>query len=181
MKNELTKGTEVPRRGPASGVLGQTQATAPSTATSSNIPGVPAYHCVVGDLGEAIDELRRINEPVPRPLRLPTESEVRGAEQRSGVRFHDDLRRYLLQASDVVYGTIEPVTVHGGHTEIGGVISGARSVGVPDELVPICEDNGDYYCMADTGEVVFWSHNGATDETWSDLAAWIAEVWIGGN
>jgi hypothetical protein len=28
------------------------------------------------------------------------------------------------------------------------------------------------------GEVVFWSHEGATDERWPDLATWIREVWI---
>lgn len=101
----------------------------------------------MSDLGEVIGELRRINEPVPRPLSLPAESEVRDAEQRSGVRFHDDLRRYLLEASDVVYGTKEPVTIGGGHTEIGDVISRAREHGVPTELVAICEDNSDLLAL----------------------------------
>lgn len=135
----------------------------------------------MANLGEVIGELRRIAEPVPAPAGLPAESEVRDVEQRAGVRFHDDLRRYLLEASDVVCGTLEPVTIGGGHTEIGDVISRARDLGVPDELVPICEDNSDFYCMADTGEVVFWSHDGATGQRWPDLATWIAEVWIGGD
>jgi hypothetical protein len=146
----------------------------------ARVPVHLAYLWSVGNLGEVIGELRAINEPVPRPLGLPTEAEVRDVEQRSGVRFHDDLRRYLLEASGVVFGTTEPVTIGGGHTEIGAVISRARDLGVRDDLVPICE-NGDIYCMAETGEVVFWSHDGTTDGSWPDLATWITEVWIGGN
>ena len=47
-----------------------------------------------------------------------------------------------------------------------------------EELLPICEDNGDYYCLNQAGEVVFWSHNGATAEKWRNLADWIKQVWI---
>ena len=50
---------------------------------------------------------------------------------------------------------------------------------LPRKFLPICEDNGDYFCMNRKGEVVFWSHDGATDEKWKDLATWIEEAWIG--
>lgn len=133
------------------------------------------------DLGEMIDELRRLNALVPRPQRLPTKSEVLQAEELLGLAFHEDFRRFLLEASDVVYGQVEPVTISGGHTELGAVFRDARESGVPNGLIPVCEDNGDYHCIASTGEVVFWSHNGTTDESWPSLAAWIQQVWIGGN
>ena len=55
----------------------------------------------------------------------------------------------------------------------------AWEIGVPEDLIPICQDNGDYYGMNKKGQVVFWSHDGATDEKWKDLATWIEEVWIG--
>lgn len=133
------------------------------------------------DLNEAIAELRRLNTPVPRTRRLPTESEVRDAETNVGVPFHPDLRRYLLEASDVVYGTHEPITISGGHTAIETVVQSARELGVPDDLLPICDDNADYFCITANGEIVYWSHNGATDETWPNLATWITDVWIGGG
>lgn len=132
-------------------------------------------------LDEAMAMLRRLNEPVPKPLARPTESEVSAVEARTGVRFPADLRRYLLEASDVVYGTLEPVTIGGGHTSFEAVLQDARQSGVPDEVIPICEDNGDFYCVEPSGEVVFWSHNGVTEERWPSLAAWISESWIGGN
>lgn len=68
-----------------------------------------------------------------------------------------------------------------GRTDVGGVLQRAREVGVPEDWVPLCEDNGDYYCITPTGEIVYWSHNGATDEQWANLAAWISAVWIGGR
>jgi hypothetical protein len=135
------------------------------------------------NLDEVIRELRILNEPVPKPMRLPSEDEISLAETRLGVTFHPDYRYYLLEASDVVYGTKEPCTVtpDGGHTDL---IDGAQTAwsitGIPRYLLPICEDNGDYYCLSHTGEIIFWSHNGRTGEQWPDLAAWIKQVWIEG-
>jgi hypothetical protein len=130
---------------------------------------------------EAIAKLRELNEPVPTSLSLPSEMKVQGIEHDLGIKFHPDFRQYLLEASDVVYGTKEPVTVTDAHaaTDLFIVCQGAWDVGVPKNLIPICEDDGDYYCMNRKGEVVFWSHDGVTDEKWKDLAAWIEEVWIG--
>jgi len=133
------------------------------------------------NLDRVIHELRKINEPVPRPMRLPTPDEVDRAQQQLGAIFHADYRKYLLEASDIVYGTLEPCTVtpNGGHTDLIAVARDAwDTVGVPQDLIPICEDNGDYYCMDTSGQIVFWSHNGSTDEKWPDLATWIKQVWI---
>jgi hypothetical protein len=133
------------------------------------------------ELPEIIVELRELNEPVPKPLRLPTEIEVNAAEAKLGVKFPEDYRRYLLQASDVVYGSHEPaiVTPDGGHLSLVEMAETAwDEMEVPRTLLPFCEDNGDYYCLNEAGEIEYWSHNGATDEKWKDLATWIKEVWI---
>lgn len=124
-------------------------------------------------------ELRRLSRPVPRPLSLPSPERVAEVEEHLGLRLHGDLRRYLSEASDVVFGTLEPITIMGGaHTDLQAVVAYARAAGVPSDLVPICEDNGDFYCMTASGEVVYWSHNGLTNDRWPDLAAWIEEVWL---
>ena len=60
------------------------------------------------NLSEVITELRELNEPVPKPFRLQTEAEINLAEKRLNVKFHEDYRRFLLEASDVVVGTLEP-------------------------------------------------------------------------
>lgn len=133
------------------------------------------------NLDQVIQELRELNELVPKPMRLPTPDEVTRAQQQLGVTFHADYRKYLLEASDIVYGTLEPCTVipDGGHSDLIAVARNAwDKVGVPRDLIPICEGNGDYYCIETSGQIVFWSHNGVTDEKWPDLATWIKRVWI---
>jgi hypothetical protein len=111
------------------------------------------------NLTDVLAELRNLNEPVPKPLRLPTEAEV----------------------NDVVFGALEPavVTPDAGYLNLVEVAESAwDDMELPRDLLPFCEDNGDYYCLAADGTVKFWSHNGTTDESWSDLATWIKEVWI---
>jgi hypothetical protein len=99
-------------------------------------------------------------------LRLPSEDEVAGAERELGKSFPPDYRRYLLEASDVVF--LDLVTM----------VREAWDLGVPRDWLPFCEDNGDYYCL-DGNTVRYWSHNGETDDKWPDLGTWINEVWIG--
>ena len=132
------------------------------------------------DLDSAIAELRTANEPVPLPMRLPTLDEVAAVESELGLQFHPDFRTYLLKASDVVCGTIEPVTItiRDSHTDIRSVVANARAMGVGPQLIPICEDNADFYCVTPEGEVVFWSHNGWAEEKWDSIAAWIEQVWL---
>jgi hypothetical protein len=134
-------------------------------------------------LDEAIQALRGRNEKVPISLRLPTEAEVATAEKELGVGFSFDLRRYLLQASDVVFGALEPVTVADpeNHTHLPEVARAAwEEMDLPRDLLPFCEDNGDYYCLNKKGEAAFWSHNDrAVTGKWKNLATWIEEVWIG--
>jgi hypothetical protein len=135
-------------------------------------------------LDGVISRLRSLNEAVPKPMRLPTADEVHQVEQRLGVRFHPDYRTYLLTASDVVYGTIEPATITApaSHTDLAAICEMAwDGYGVPRDLLPICHDNADFYCMNGEGEVVFWLHNGTTDEKWPNLARWINDVWIEGG
>jgi hypothetical protein len=131
-------------------------------------------------LSEAIGELRRRNEQVPKPVRLPLLREVAEMQALLGVRFHPDYEQLLLQASDVVVGPLEPatITVPARHTHLPKVVASARKYGVPEELFPICEDNADFYCLAEDGRVVFWSHNGWAPSSWPDLASWIRDVWL---
>jgi len=133
------------------------------------------------NIEEAIAELRKLNESVPRPLPLPSNRDVEEVELGLGVTFSPEYRAYLLNASDVVLGTLEPATITEpeSHTHLPEVVATARDFGVPTQLLPFCGDNSDFYCLTPTGEVVFWSHNGLSEESWPSLAAWIFQVWIG--
>lgn len=128
----------------------------------------------------AIQRLKELNQAVPKPMRLPTAVELARAEQILQTTFPSDYRRYLLEVSNVVFGTKEPCTIlfDGSYTDLVDVTSAARQNGLPLDLLPICEDNGDYYCINSRSEVVFWSHNGTPDEKWTSLAEWIEDIWI---
>ena len=134
------------------------------------------------DIGQAIAELRLRNEPVPRPRRLPSEEEVSAAERELGLDFPPDYRRFLLEASDVVFSTLEPcvVTPDAGYRDLVKKAHEAWEIGVPRDWLPFCDDNSDYFCV-DGNKVRYWSHNGDTDEHWPDLGTWIDRVWIGGQ
>ena len=146
--------------------------------------GVPRINVAVVaftmPLKYSIAALREANEPVPELMRLPTEAEVGQAEEALAVRFHSDFRQFLLKASDVVVGAFETVTLTlpGAHTHLIDVTKAAHQLGVPKDWIPICEDNGDYYCMTPQGAVRFWAHDGASDESWESLGDWIDEVWL---
>jgi hypothetical protein len=131
----------------------------------------------------AIQQLRELNMGVPKPPRLPSEAEVNDVEAVVGITLHPDFRKYLLEASDVNVGTLEPVTAVDpeSHTYLLNVIEDAKRMGVPSELLPICEDNSDFYCINNEGQIIFWSHNGTTDEKWDSLSNWIQDVWINGG
>ncbi len=136
------------------------------------------------NLSEVIVELRELNEPVPKPFRLPTEAEVTAAEKRLNIRFHEDYRRFLLEASDVVVGALEPAMVAAdcGYLNLVEIAEYAwDEMELPLTLLPICEDNGDFYCLNKKGEVEFWTPDGTASEKWDNLAVWIKEVWIDGE
>ncbi len=132
------------------------------------------------NIEDAVEELRERNEPVSKPLRLPTEAEITAAEQKLGMEFPADYIYFLSHGSDITCGTIEPavVTPGAGHLDLVKMAKNAWKLGVPRDLLPFCETSGDYFCLQSEGHVVFWSHEGLGDETWPDLAHWIQEVWL---
>jgi hypothetical protein len=127
-----------------------------------------------------IQILRERNERVPRPLPRVTPDDIARAEVTFGRKLPPDYVQLQLGAGDVTFGPIEPATLQpeSGHTHIGSVIEGARAVGLPASLLPICEDNGAYYCLAPDGKVQYWLPTGPTNEEWASLAEWVREVWL---
>lgn len=135
----------------------------------------------MADLDKAIAALRALNEAVPKPPKLPDAARVAEIERRSGLTFPPDLVRYFLSASDVTLATYEPATLTdpNSHTFFLTILGNFRAMGGSADLVPFCEDNGDFFCIDSHGRVVFWDHNGQSDESWDSLAEWIEQVWIG--
>ena len=100
----------------------------------------------MADLGETLAKLRALDETGPKLVPLPDERQIAAVERDTGVVFPPDFRRYLLEASDIMFDVLEPVTVIDPemHTHFPKVLEMARDYGVPADLIPLCEDNADF-------------------------------------
>lgn len=131
---------------------------------------------------EIIEELRERNEPVPVPLELPEEELLVEIEEQLFINMPFGLREFLLTVSDVIYGRLEPVTVTDphSHTYLPDVAAQAWDDGVSRELVPLCADGADYYCVEEDGTVVYWEAETGElgDESWETVWHWARDVWL---
>ncbi len=128
-----------------------------------------------------IEELRSVNESVPVPLELPDMDDIIDAEEQIFLSLDSELRQFLLTVSDVVYGTLEPVTVvdPNVHTYLPEVAANAWSQGVPRNLIPVCEDRDCFYCADELGQIVLWRRGELVDdEPWEDIWHWARDVWL---
>ncbi len=132
-------------------------------------------------INQAIEELKSLSEETPTKPELPNDSVLDEYELTINMELPSEYRLFLKEASDVFVGYINPLLISKNKdsgNELLIAIYEARKLGLPNEWLPICEDNGDYYCIDSNGAVRFWSHNGFTNESWESLAFWIRDVWI---
>ena len=90
----------------------------------------------------------------------------------------------ISEVSNIFYGTLELASITNNkeyYRELSIVLSDAREQGLPNNWLPICEDNGSYYCLVPSNEIRYWTADGYSDEIWLNLAEWIKQVWIEGN
>lgn len=137
---------------------------------------------------EILERLRELGQKVPLPPKLPTEKDVQNAEEKLGVSLPPSYVKYQLEYADVVFGTFEPYQLceDGSYLDLVQGIKEARVAGLPLNLFPFLEDNGDYYCFdthspAPEFEIRFWSHNGVTNEKWKSFPDWVENCWIAEN
>ena len=137
------------------------------------------------EINAIIADINNLDEPSSRRLPLPDDALIERYEEIVGIKFSDDYIVLLKNVSNAFVGRISLLTLNNEMGDIYGelysAVKQARDAGVPVSWLPICEDNGDYYCIVPDGKVCFWDHNGATNELWPDLATWAREVWLSGK
>jgi hypothetical protein len=129
---------------------------------------------------ELIEELRELNQPVPVPLELPDEDDLVVVQEALFISLDNDFREFMLSVSDVVYGRYEPVTASDptSHTYLPEVAASAWDAGLPRDLVPLCEHQGNYYAVNEEGEVQYWQDGVNTGESWETVWYWVRDVWL---
>jgi hypothetical protein len=134
---------------------------------------------------QSIEELIAIANFIEKPdLNAPSEKTFKRIENETGFKLPSEYKLLLQKTYNLYYGTIEPFAIDNSNEAVNYFITAvntAKSLGVPENWLPICEDNGDYYCLLYDGSVHFWDHNGASEESWDSLATWVKQVWIQGN
>ncbi len=121
-----------------------------------------------------------MSETVPIPLELPTFDQLVMAEEEILMPLPGELKQYLLYASDVIYGSLEPVTVSdpNSHTFLPEVTAYAWSIGMPREYVAVCQQGNSFYCIDQEGQMLLWNEDGSESEYWESLWEWIEQVWM---
>ncbi len=129
---------------------------------------------------DLVDQIRGSALPTASFLELPSEDDLVLVEEEILLPIPREMRSFLLQVSDVLCGGLEPVTVAdpGAHTHLPEVTSVAWSIGLPRELMVVCQCGEDYYCIAQDGEVQFWQNGEIAEQTWEDIWQWAEEVWL---
>lgn len=139
---------------------------------------------MTNSLNDVIEELKIVSGNERNNIPLPDNSLIAKYEEEVGFSLSSDYKKLLKEVGNIYYGTIELLSVTEDkkfYRELLTAIIDAKEIGVPESWVPICEDNGSYYCLDQQGRVRYWSGDGSNDEQWPDLASWVKDVWIDGN
>lgn len=130
---------------------------------------------------EIIEKLQACAEEIPVALDLPDEDQLLDIEEALLTSLPKSLRTFLLTVSDLVIGSLEPVTAAdpSSHTYLADVAAQAWEMGLPRHLIPFCQSGTCYYCINLEDAVVIWTPStGESDAEWDDIWHWAETVWI---
>lgn len=129
---------------------------------------------------DIVDALRENAIPQSFPLELPDHDMLVVIEEEILLPIPFVVRQFLLTVSDIVYGTIEPVTAAdpNSHTHLPEVTAQAWADGLPREYLPICQVGRDYYYVNENGDVHFWVDGETDEEYWENIWVWAKDVWL---
>ena len=130
---------------------------------------------------DVIELLQERCEDVPAPLELPEDDDLVVVQEQILIHLPDEYKLFLKEVSNVVCGSLEPATVmdENSHTYLPEVTALAWDIGMPRELIAICETPEGYYCVEQDDVIRFWSREeGVTDEEWPSVWHWARDVWL---
>lgn len=129
---------------------------------------------------EVIQALRDNAIPQSVALDLPDEDDLVEIEEEILLPIPYSFKQFLLTVSDIVCGSIEPVTVCDpqAHTHLPEVTAQAWADGLPRDLIPICQQGYDYYCVNQNGEVILWQDGMIDSEHWESVWRWAQDIWL---
>ncbi|MGY5451209.1 SMI1/KNR4 family protein [Agarivorans sp. MS3-6] len=131
---------------------------------------------------ELIDEIRALDQSGDYPSELPTDTQLVEVEEIILIPMPSDLRAFQLTVSNVIFGSLEPVTISDPylHTYLPEVAANAWNLGLPREYIPICQTGDNFYFVSQEGEVGYWQGQAEEDlvPEWDSIWDWVTEVWM---
>ncbi len=135
------------------------------------------------EIREAVRLVETHDDRFVSPVPLPDDDVIRYVEDEIGLKLSADYR-YLVQNAGNIVLSKELLYLRAdreGRCNILPSVASARESGVPRDWLPICQDNGDYYCLLPDGSVQLWSHDQMFEGHWFDLSDWVLDCFINGN
>lgn len=137
------------------------------------------------NIENVIEELIKVSKNNRFMVDLPNDKTLENYQKEIGISFSQDYTYYLKKANNIFYNLDEIVLVTNRNenesSELKKIIKEARKLGLDEKWIPLCEDNGNYYCLTPKGNVKYYDLNGKSNEEWDSLTFWIKDVWIDGN
>lgn len=130
---------------------------------------------------DVVDALREAAIEQTYPLELPDDDLLVEIEEELLLPLPQQLKEFLLNVSDLVIGTLEPVTVCDAyaHTHLPELTTQFWANGLPRDLIVVCALGEDCYCINQQGEVQLWQSGYlAEDQHWQDIWQWAYQVWL---
>lgn len=123
----------------------------------------------------------------PSDWKKPSKEEIERIESVFGIQYSRQFIDFQLSECHTTpmgdfafdnFGWAEPSL--GPMENLGGIVADAQEAGVPANLAPFKQDNGDYVCLTESGEVVIWDHNSNMIEQdprfqWGSFVDWLAQ------
>ncbi|CAG9295077.1 SMI1/KNR4 family protein [Celerinatantimonas diazotrophica] len=133
-------------------------------------------------MDDYIDLIRDAHQASVYPRELPSEDQIIEVEEQVLMPLPDDLRAFLITVSDVICGSLEPVTAAdpNENTYLPEVAAVAWDHGLPRFLLPICAYADGYYYIDPDGGIGCW-HEGDLEEgevQWPNIWEWATEIWL---
>jgi len=131
---------------------------------------------------DVLQELRQHAEDTPVPLELPTEDDVLTVEEAILLPIPREYRAFLLQATNLVLGTLEPCTAAdpSAHTYLPEVTAELWNRGLDRHLIPICVSRNAIYTIDPEGVISERANIEAAEgeKQWESIWEWALEVWL---
>jgi hypothetical protein len=133
-------------------------------------------------MDDIVDMLRECHDGGLIALELPDEDRLVEIEEQLLISLPADYKAFLLSASDIVCGSLEPATVMDdyAHNFLPEMAANGWNQGLPRYLIPVCETPNGIYAMSQEGEVVLWQPEQGIneDEVWGSIWQWAREIWL---